>query len=141
MREIIRVILLCYLLAASVRDIRTRKVSAKAALAVALPTAVWHLFAQGKNFAWAAGLLPGIVLIAISGISRQAIGLGDGWVVAVIGLCLGFHGAADILMMALFLSFPVALYYLVCKKAGRKKALPFVPCLCAGYVLWLALCG
>lgn len=141
MREIIRVILLCYLLAASVRDIRTRKVSAKAALAVALPTAVWHLLAQGKNFAWTAGLLPGIILLAISCISRQAIGTGDAWVVTVIGLYLGIRAAAAILIMALFVSCPAALFYLVCKKADRKKTLPFVPCLCAAYVLWLILCG
>ena len=84
------------------------------------------------------GTLPGFFLLTVGWSTRQQVGYGDGIVLLVIGIYLGFSASLSILLTALLLIAPVSLFYIVCRKAGRKKQLPFVPFLFAGYLLWLA---
>lgn len=85
-----------------------------------------------------AGTLPGIFLLTVGWATGQEVGYGDGIVLLVIGIYLGFSAGISIFLTALLLITPVSLFYIACKKAGRRKKLPFIPFLLAGYLLWLA---
>lgn len=162
MRWILEIILLIYLAAAAARDIRNRRVALRPALTIALLGAMLQLAptlcagspdtgplystfptnTAGRIFrillSCLIGTLPGIFLLTAGWSTRQQVGYGDGIVLLVIGIYLGFSASLSILLTALLLIAPVSLFYIVCRKAGRKKQLPFVPFLFAGYLLWLA---
>lgn len=162
MRRILKIILLIYLAAAAVRDIRSRQVALRPALTMALLGAVLMTAPTlctgspdadslyGMSLADTAGsifqmllscltgTLPGVFLLIAGWSTKQQVGYGDGIVLLVIGIYLGFSASLSILLTALLLIAPVSLFYIVCRRAGRKKQLPFVPFLFAGYLLWLA---
>lgn len=174
MRRVLETILLLYLAAAAIRDIKTRAVPLRPALYAAgsgillrlaaecfirisnaaissdiLPSGfaggLCHTLSGGAGALTAlllsclTGMLPGVFLLAAAWITRQEIGYGDGVVLLVIGLYLGFSAGTGIFLTALLLLSPVSLFYIAVRKAGRKKRLPFVPYLLAGYLLWLAV--
>lgn len=150
MRQILRMILLIYLAVEAGEDIRKKTVSVKWAVCFAVPVIVLQVFPGGETddggtlanvAALANGILPGILLMATAGITGQAVGYGDGLVLAVCGLVVKAEGSVGILLYGLFLSAAAALYLLTVKKAGRKREIPFVPCLLGGYVIWLCFGG
>lgn len=127
-------------MAATFEDLKHQSVSLHMALAAAALGILSHfMWPQSSHLLWLSGILPGILLLFTAWITHQEIGYGDGLVLAVTGLCLGFSASVFILMAGLLFLAPVSLFYLVCKKAGRKKTLPFIPFLTAGYLLWLAI--
>lgn len=86
------------------------------------------------------GMVPGILLLALSGISRGAVGIGDGLAVTVMGSYLGLWNTVYVLLTALFLSAFWAGFLLVGRKSGRGKEFPFLPFLLIGFVGRLILC-
>ncbi len=130
--------LLLYLLAAAVTDIKTKKVSAALAafmgLAAIVAQAVWHPLSMGN---WIAGVLPGMFLLAIGFLTRESVGYGDGIILLVCGSILGFWGCLEVFLLGLFLTFPFSLFLIAGRRADRKKEIPFVPFLLAGYGIWL----
>ena len=81
------------------------------------------------------GLLPGGIGLLLSAITGGKIGAGDGFVLAALGLGLGFYRTMFLWVMALCLAAVCAICLLALKKAGRKTELPFVPFLFLGYVI------
>lgn len=140
MREIMKALLLIYLAAAAAADIRYRRVSGPLALTAAALALPGYLVSWPPDLSRLLGVLPGLGILAVSRLSRQ-IGSGDGWVMLTAGLYTGFSAALGILMLALLGTFPVALFRLVCRKAGRRDTMPFVPFLLAGYLVWLLASG
>lgn len=78
----------------------------------------------------------GLVLM-LALVSREAVGAGDGMILIVAGIILGFWGVLELLMTALLLTGIAALFLLVVKRKGRAYRLPFVPFLLAAYLLQL----
>ena len=78
----------------------------------------------------------GLVLM-LALVSREAVGAGDGMILIVAGIILGFLGVLELLMTALLLTGIAALFLLVVKRKGRAYRLPFVPFLLAAYLLQL----
>lgn len=150
MRWILETILLIYLAAATVQDIQSKRVALRPALVIAALGVLLHLgLAAAANpsdsgtlpnvlLSCLAGTLPGIFLLTVGWATGQEVGYGDGIVLLVIGIYLGFSAGISIFLTALLLITPVSLFYIACKKAGRRKKLPFIPFLLAGYLLWLA---
>ena len=83
-------------------------------------------------------LAPGIFLLALGLVTRQAIGYGDGLMLLVCGLCLGGKTAGVLLITGMFLICPISLYLLLFKRAKRDTQLPFAPFLLGAYLTWLA---
>ena len=79
-----------------------------------------------------AGLLPGIFLLVLAKITREAVGYGDGLILLFIGLSLGFWECIGIFFIGLLGVFLAAV--LVALFFGRKKGLeiPFIPFLLTG---------
>lgn len=84
------------------------------------------------------GVSMGFVLIGIAYLSKQQIGLGDGMVVALMGVAMGMTNIM-ILSIASILTSIVAIILLASKKGTKKTTLPFLPGITAGYVMCMLL--
>jgi leader peptidase (prepilin peptidase)/N-methyltransferase len=83
------------------------------------------------------GVAVGAVIIIISKATEGKIGLGDGFLLCVTGLGLGFWGNIELIGVALFFAAIVSIALLVFRLADRKKSIPFVPFMLLGYVVLL----
>ena len=101
---------------------------------------LYECVVQNKNPAVFWGLLPGAVLLGVSKLSREALGMGDALLMLVLGIYLGLEAALDVLLLALFLAAVWAGILIVVGKKGRNYAFPFVPFLLIGYVGRWLLC-
>ena len=128
---IIEIILLLWLLAMSIIDIRKGSFSGK------------YLFFALVFFSVAIGILcflnlkdwksvvsggaAGSVFLIASNVTQGAIGLGDGYILTICGIVMGLI----IFALCLVSAFGILLW--VRKKAGRHTKIPFAPFICAGY--------
>lgn len=80
------------------------------------------------------GIVIGICVIMISLATRGKIGLGDGALLCVTGLGLGFWGNLELFAIGLALAAVISIGLLILRLANRKKSIPFVPFLLLGYV-------
>jgi leader peptidase (prepilin peptidase)/N-methyltransferase len=80
-------------------------------------------------------VLPGAGCILLSFLTREALGYGDGIVIMVYGLGMGFTCTVEWLLLGFFLSAIWAVYLCVFQKADRKKEFPFLPFLLGAFVI------
>ncbi len=80
------------------------------------------------------GLLPGAALLLLSKVTREALGMGDGLLMLVLGSFLGLGEALDVLLLALFFAALWAGILLFVRKKHKDYEFPFVPFLLAGYL-------
>ena len=131
-REKMGVLTTGYLMVNSWTDWRRKEVDIVWTVAVFILTAFIYVGTDQK-LCWS-GLLPGICLWLISLWRSDQIGSGDGVVLMGIGWIQGIQQACVIFQTAILLAAAVG----VCMLAlgmGRKKELPFVPFLLAGYLV------
>lgn len=83
----------------------------------------------------ACGALVGVGILITSKASRGKIGMGDGYLLCVSGISLGFWGNMELFAIALFAAALVAILLLIFRLADRKKSIPFVPFLFLSYLL------
>lgn len=81
-----------------------------------------------------AGLSLGIILLSLNPITKGQIGIGDGIIVCITGLCLGFAQNAVALAYGLFGSAMFSIVLIAISRVNRKKTIPFVPFLLIGYL-------
>ncbi len=80
------------------------------------------------------GLLPGVFLLLLSRLTNEKVGEGDGILLMILGVMLGFDSILIISCTALFLQSIVACFLLVVKKADKQTKIPYVPFLLAGFI-------
>lgn len=80
------------------------------------------------------GLIPGILLILLSYITRGQIGIGDGLVICGFGICFGLLETVILLAYGLFGSAIFSIIILCILKANKKMTIPFVPFILMGYL-------
>ncbi|MEY8427418.1 A24 family peptidase [Lachnospiraceae bacterium 46-15] len=90
---------------------------------------------------WIAGGAAGVILAGVAKLTREAIGYGDAFTAAVLGIWLGFPALIEILFVALFLSAVYSAWLIFVKSTGGKYRIAFLPFLAAGYLIWLLLTG
>jgi len=83
------------------------------------------------------GIAVGVGVVLISIATAGKIGLGDGLILCVTGLGLGFWGNMELFAIALFAAAVISIILLVLRIADRKKSIPFVPFLVIGYIVLL----
>ena len=144
MCELSQGICIAYLSVLSILDIRFRKMP------------VWLLVVGGiagtgyQIWKWVKGDLVSIVLIGVgaivgilflgvSKITGQALGYGDGIIILILGICLGFWDLSIVLMIAFFIASVMAIALIVVKKGKKKRTMPFVPFLCIGYIVFVLM--
>jgi leader peptidase (prepilin peptidase)/N-methyltransferase len=81
------------------------------------------------------GLIIGLCIIILSIITAGKIGTGDGALLCITGLGLGFWRNLELFGAALFLAATVSIILLIFRLADRRRSIPFVPFLFAGYLI------
>lgn len=84
-----------------------------------------------------AGAAAGAAVILLSIITGGKIGMGDGILLCITGLSLGFWGNMELFCLALMLAAGLSIILLVLQKADRRMSIPFVPFMLAGYLILL----
>ncbi len=123
------------LLIAGITDIRKRQISRRLLMLLTLVCIVAVLVRGSFAVMAAGGMAIGLCVIGISMISREQIGRGDGIVIAVIGLVLGFRRCLAVVSVASLVMCAAAIVVLLFKKGNRRTQLAFLPALFVGYVL------
>ena len=83
------------------------------------------------------GIIPGILLVIISILTRGAIGLGDGYIVCVIGSLFGLENTVAVFVIAMLISAFAGGILMLIRHWKRKDTIPFVPFLLIGVMLQL----
>ena len=83
----------------------------------------------------AAGTGIGLVMLLIGYASRQALGYGDGLLMAAAGTYLGWAGTLVLLLCSLMVAAVTSMALLAAKKKSRKDRIAFAPFVLAGFVL------
>ena len=87
----------------------------------------------------AGGMAVGLCAIALSFVSGEQLGRGDGIVIAVVGLVLGGRKCLAAVSVASLMMCVAAILTLVLRKGDRHTRLPFLPALFAGYVFCMVM--
>lgn len=128
-------VMLVMLAGFAVYDMKTKTVSL-AAFAVFAVSVLLYRLCTGTGIAeLAAGLVPGVLVLLLAYVTKESIGTGDGLMLCVLGMFCGWRQCLAVLGMALVLSSALAIILLVCKRAGRKTEIPFLPGLFGGFLL------
>lgn len=123
------------LLLLSVTDIRKKMIPVWVSGALGVLLLACRLW-QGVDIgSLTAGILPGIVVLALAACSEGKIGMGDGLVLCALGFGYSLDSMLGMLGSALVFSAMAAIFLIVFRKAGRNKTMPFIPYLFAGYLL------
>ena len=82
-------------------------------------------------------LIPGMALLILCRITGEAIGMGDVYVMLILGIMLGFSNTVVLLFVSMLITAVFGLCYMVVTGKSRKETLPYIPFLLGGYVLML----
>ena len=131
------------LIAMAVPDIRKRRIPVLFLALGAAPVTLSLLFkiiakepAMMTLLGVLSGITPGIMLI-LAGKLTGKVGAGDGIVIIMLGVIEGWRGALVILAMSCLLLSLVSIVLLTLKKVNGRTGMPFVPAMCAGYLIWM----
>lgn len=84
-----------------------------------------------------AGALVGAIMIFAAWVSKESIGTGDGAMLIVSGIYLGFWKNLMLVVIALFLAGGAAIFFLFIMRKERNYRIPFLPFLLVAYLLIL----
>lgn len=128
------------LFACSVQDFHRKKFSLWIVLLAAVVLCICIPF-SGKIifFDKIGGLFVGILVIGISWITKGKIGMGDGIILCVTGIGLGFWTNMELFAIALFLAAVISIFLLALGLTNRKKSIPFVPFMLVAYLIRLCI--
>lgn len=131
-------ILLGILAVTAYRDWKEQRICLYVPLGAGIIGVLLHLFYQERSLAdifMGAGV--GIAMLLVAWLGRECIGMGDGVMLMVSGVFLGFWRNLELLFLALFLTAVAALFLLVVKKKGRDYRMPFLPFLLVAFLFQL----
>lgn len=112
------------------QDLKEKRISVNKILFFAM-LAVLYLFFS-KNLIWqelCRRILPGMALLALSLLSRESIGYGDGAAVLVLGLWIGMKYTLMVVCVGILAA---GIYSLFCLLRKDTDAIPFIPFLLLG---------
>lgn len=135
MRIAAEVLMGIWLLWCSVQDIKEKKISIILLTAGGVLLSALFLLTGGIAVtSRLSGLLLGLLLLAVGRLFKDQIGAGDGAIICITGICLGFAKNLNLMLLGLSLAAILSLFLLIFKKAGRKDTIPFVPFLLFSYL-------
>lgn len=124
------------LFTAGIVDIRKRQISRGQILLLLLVCcALVPLKKESGIIDAAGGLAIGLCAVGVSVATREQIGMGDGIVIAAVGIAFGARKCLLIVCTASFMMCAAAILVLLFRKGGRQTRLPFLPAVFAGYLL------
>ena len=132
----VKVVFIIFLSACAIFDIRKREIPISLimlGLISSFGINMWKLF-EKTIFAADIGisLLPGLFFLLISFCTKEKIGYGDGLILIISGLVLGFYQCFLGLCISLICSSVFAIFLLVLHRVEKNSGLAFVPFLAIG---------
>lgn len=136
-----------FLLAAAWQDLKSRRIQIWLYIcfgAIGLCVSLFPWIGQGNaspgSFVWAASaVIPGLLLLLISRVSRGGVGMGDGWFFVAAAFYLGLWKTLALLFYGLFFcsicSLGMITWGMVRGIGVRKRKLPFLPFLVPAWFL------
>lgn len=115
-------------------DLRKREINLWLTGIFGVSGLIYH-FSFGLDFMdllWSIGI--GVTFLAVSLLTKGAVGMGDGWILLALGTMLSMWEMLIMLGIALFLASVWALILLVLFKKNKNTEFPFVPFLLLGYI-------
>lgn len=135
---ILKAVIGSMLLLCTVQDVQKKKVSTWIILLGAVAIGICIPFCSSIGILdRLGGFIIGVLVIMISLVSHGKIGLGDGALLCVTGLGLGFWGNLELFGFALLFAGGLSVILLTFRLANRKKSIPFVPFMLLGFVILL----
>ncbi|MBQ8548169.1 MAG: prepilin peptidase [Lachnospiraceae bacterium] len=128
-------VMLIILAGFAVYDMKTKTVSLSAIAVLAAGVFIYRLCTGTGMAELAAGLVPGALVVVLAFVTKESIGMGDGLMLCVLGMFCGWRRCLAAFGLALVLSAVLAIVLLVCRRAGRKTEIPFLPGLFGGFFL------
>lgn len=129
-----------FLAICSVEDIKRKQLKLWVILTFGIVGMIIHLLTfQTSIMEIAGGILIGLIVMLISILTKESIGMGDALLLMVTGMYLGAKQNILMLFIGIFLSGLFALVLMFTRKKQRKDEMPFVPFLFAGYLFQLFL--
>ena len=81
------------------------------------------------------GAAAGLLLLAVSYLSRGGIGRGDCYVLSALGALLGVSGMLEVFVVAVLFAAIWSCILLISRKADRKTKMPFMPFMLAAWAV------
>jgi len=126
------------LFATAVQDLLTRKIKVWIVMLCALLICICIPFTSSLSlYDRIFGLVLGMGIVLLSRITKGKIGEGDGLVLCVTGLGLGFWCNLELFALALMIAAAFSIVLLILRLAGRKQSIPFIPFLFISYIFLL----
>lgn len=91
-----------------------------------------HEVSVGMRFA---GIFLGSLFLLVSRLTRKQIGKGDGILLTIVGGYLGMFAFIEFIMYAFFMAALAAIVLLAIRKFNRKRTMPLIPFLFAGFIV------
>lgn len=125
-----------FLVLCSVSDIRKKEIPLSVvitAFVLAAGFTVWEI-GKGERSLAEAGIsqLPGLFFLIMAFCTKEKVGYGDGMLLLISGLCLGFYQCFFGLCIALLCSSVTSIILLALHRADRDSGIAFAPFLAIG---------
>ena len=128
------------LMICSLSDLKSRLVDGSILSLFGLLDLLLNLTSQGMGlYPVAIGIVPGLGLLMLNKLTKGAIGAGDGIVILVTGIFLGFWGTFRLLTISTGMAAVFAAILMIVLKKGKSKEIPFVPFVFVSFLIQSAL--
>lgn len=137
--EIIGILIL--LIICSITDIKTKQISLKICISFLMFGFGWKIMIEDMSLMDISlvnicfGTVPGIILYAVSILSRGGIGKGDAVLMGVIGMYIGIKNSIILFVSALLLIACFSIVLIILKKGNMKTKIPFVPFILIAFII------
>lgn len=133
---LMRGILGLLLIVVSIQDIKWKKIQVGIVLVASIVLCICVPFCSNLLIIdRILGLLVGLGVVLLSKATRGKIGIGDGMVLGVTGIGLGFWSNMELFALALSMAAVFSIGLIAFRRANRKTAIPFMPFLFVSYMI------
>lgn len=119
------------------QDIRHQKIWLPLIIVFAIEAAALILCKPMAVSQYLAGVAVGLIMIGVSKVTKGGIGMGDGYLICVIGGLIGLGKVIWVVMLAFVLAAFASVFLMAVRHYGRKQTMAFVPFLLASYLICL----
>lgn len=125
-----------YLLWGMIQDIKMKKItSSYLKIGSIVSVIIFCVFTYNENLKWNQWIIflgPGLIFLIAARITKEEIGYGDGFVLLILGICIGDIEIWEICKISIYFICVYTLIMVVRKKIKRKDRIPYLP------FLWIA---
>lgn len=135
----INLIIFVMLIICSITDIKEKKVYGNILLSVFFIMIIYLLCSKNIMISNIVGLCFGLLLAIIGKMTKDKLGVGDGFMLSIIGFGIGLLNQLYIFLIALILIIIFSIFLITLKKINIKDSIPLAPFLLIGFIIKVIL--